>query len=68
MDTTYIINFIIYFVMFGLSYYAISGLDLGKLCLPGKNRSFKAQHLLVLMALALGYLTGQFFIAIMYPN
>ncbi len=65
MDTTYIVNFIIYLVMFGLSFFALSGLDLGKLCLPGKNRAFKAQLLLLLMSLALGYLTGQFFIAIM---
>ncbi len=56
----------IHFVMFGVSFYALSSLDLAKLLLPVNNRNTKAQLLLILLSLALGYLTAQFILAIRY--
>ena len=57
-------NMVIYLAMFALSFYCLSGLNLGTIMLPGKNRAFKGQMLLWLMALALGYLAGSFVLAI----
>ncbi len=57
---------IIHFLMFGVSFYALSSLDLAKVLLPVKDRSMKAQILLVLLSLALGYLSAQFIMAIRY--
>lgn len=57
---------IIHFLMFGVSFYALSSLDLAKVLLPVKDRSMKAQILLVLLSLALGYLSAQFILAIRY--
>ncbi len=57
---------IIHFLMFGVSFYALSSLDLAKVLLPVKDRSTKAQILLVLLSLALGYLSAQFILAIRY--
>jgi uncharacterized membrane protein YwzB len=52
--------------MFGFSFYALSSLNLGKIMLPGNNRAVKAQLLLILLSLALGYLSAQFILAIVY--
>ena len=57
---------IIHFLMFGVSFYALSSLDLAKVLLPVKDRSMKAQILLVLLSFALGYLSAQFIMAIRY--
>lgn len=57
---------ILHFAMFGFSFYALSSLDLGKVLLPGPGRGTKAQLLLILLSLALGYLSAQFLLAIVY--
>ncbi|MBQ6655214.1 MAG: DUF1146 domain-containing protein [Erysipelotrichaceae bacterium] len=61
-----IARILLHFAMFGFSFYALSSLDLGKLILPVENRTVKAQLLLILMSLALGYLSAQFILAILY--
>ncbi|MBQ1827242.1 MAG: DUF1146 domain-containing protein [Erysipelotrichaceae bacterium] len=57
-------NMVIYLTMFALSFYCLSGIDLGAIMLPGRNRAFKGQMLLWLCSLALGYLAGSFILAI----
>ena len=52
--------------MFGFSFYALSSLDLSKVLLPVANRKGKAQLLLVLLSLALGYLAAEFILAIRF--
>ena len=54
----------VYFVMFSLSFYCLSGLDLGKIMLPSDKKTVKAWILLWLMSLALGYLAGTFILTI----
>ncbi len=56
----------IHFAMFGFSFYCLSGLDLSKLMLPGPERNTKATVLLLMLSAALGYLTAQFLLSIMY--
>lgn len=57
---------VLYFMMFGTSFYCLSGLDFGKLFLNHPQKAFKAQMLLLLMSLALGFLSAQFILAIMF--
>ena len=59
-----IFDLIIYFMMFSLCFYCLSGINLSAILLPGKNRAFKGQMLLWLSALALGYLAASFILAI----
>jgi len=53
----------IYILAFIASFYCLSGLDLAKVL--RKSEVQKAQVLLLLMSLALGYLVGSFLLAIM---
>jgi len=55
----------LHFVMFTFSFWCLSGLDMGKHFLPGQAAR-KAQPMLILLSLALGYLSAQFILAIMY--
>lgn len=55
---------ILHFMTFCLSFYCLSGLDLSKVMLKGPQRNAKAMMLLILMSLALGYLSAQFILAI----
>jgi len=57
---------VLYFMMFGVSFYCLSGVDFGKVFLNQPNKSFKAQMLLVLLSLAIGFLATQFILAIMF--
>lgn len=57
---------ILHFMMFGISFYCLSGVDFAKFFLRTENRAFKAQVLLLLLSLALGYLSSQFILAIMF--
>ena len=66
MDFSEIARIILHFAAFGISFYCLSGLDLGKLMLNSPEKGTKAQVLLTLMSLALGYLSAQFILAIMY--
>ncbi|MGN1399313.1 MAG: DUF1146 family protein [Erysipelotrichaceae bacterium] len=59
-----IVKIITYFICFTVSFYCLSGVDFSKILLMNKSRVVKAQLLLVLLSLALGYLSGQFLIAI----
>ena len=61
-----IARILLHFAMFGFSFYALSSLNLGKIMLPGSSRAVKAQLLLILLSLALGYLSAQFILAIVY--
>ncbi len=56
----------IHFIMFVASFYCLSSLDIAKLLLPVENRVAKAQFLVILLSMALGYLSAQFILAIMY--
>jgi len=56
----------LYFVMFGLSFYCLSALDMGKILLPVKNRDTKAQVLLLMLSAALSYWVSEFLLGIMY--
>ena len=66
MNVEEIGRIVLHFVTFGFSFYCLSGLDLSKLMLNTPQRSTKAQVLLFMMSLALGYLSAQFILAIMY--
>lgn len=55
----------VYFLMFILTFYCLSGIDLGKVMLPGKNRAFKGQMLLWLLSLAVAYGATEFIFALM---
>lgn len=63
---TDILRVILYFVMFGTSFYCLSGVDFSKLFLNQPNKAFKAQMLLIILSLALGFLSTQFILAIMF--
>ena len=52
--------------MFFASFYVLSSLNLQKLLLPTEKRAVKAQILLLLLSMALGFLCAQFLLAIMY--
>ncbi|MGI6510404.1 MAG: DUF1146 family protein [Erysipelotrichaceae bacterium] len=56
----------IHFIMFVASFYCLSSLDIAKLLLPVENRVAKAQFLVILLSMALGYLSAQFILSIMY--
>ncbi len=56
----------LHFIMFVASFYCLSSLDLAKILLPSENRVVKAQFLVILLSLALGYLSAQFILAIIY--
>ena len=57
---------LLHLVMFGFSFYGLSGLDVSKIMLNTPQRSAKAQLLLILASLALGYLSAQFILALTY--
>ena len=57
---------LLHLMMFGFSFYALSGLDVSKTMLNTPQRSAKAQTLLILASLALGYLGAQFILALTY--
>lgn len=59
-----VVKIIIYFICFTASFYCLSGVDFSKFLLMSKNRVIKAQMLLIILSLALGYLSGQFLIVI----
>ena len=56
----------LHFIMFIFSFYCLSSLDLAKVLLPVENRVVKAQFLVILLSIALGYLSSQFILAIIY--
>lgn len=56
----------VYFLMFFVSFFCLSSLDLAKILLPVNNRALKAQLLLMLLSMALAYLAGSFIFEIMY--
>ncbi|NMA16012.1 MAG: DUF1146 domain-containing protein [Erysipelotrichia bacterium] len=56
----------LHFIMFIFSFYCLSSLDLAKVLLPVENRVVKAQFLVILLSMALGYLSSQFILAIIY--
>lgn len=56
----------LHFIMFIFSFYCLSSLDLAKVLLPVENRVAKAQFLVILLSMALGYLSSQFILAIIY--
>jgi uncharacterized membrane protein YwzB len=57
---------LLHLAMFGFSFYALSGLDVSKIMLNTPQKSAKAQTLLILASLALGYLGAQFILALTY--
>jgi uncharacterized integral membrane protein (TIGR02327 family) len=57
-----IVTYLIYMICFGLSFYALSGLDFAKLLRAGNTR--KAWLLLILLSMALGYLCACFLTAL----
>ena len=57
-----IITFCIYMICFGLSFTALSGLDLAKIL--RRNSTQKAWLLLILGSMALGWLCAQFLMAL----
>lgn len=61
-----IARILLYFAMFGFSFYSLSSLDLAKIMLNCSNRKAKAQLLLILLSLALGYLSAQFILTIQF--
>lgn len=61
-----IFKVILHFMMFGVSFYCLSGVDFAKFFLNSPNKAFKAQMLLMLLSLALGFLSSQFILAIMF--
>ncbi|MBQ1877481.1 MAG: DUF1146 domain-containing protein [Erysipelotrichaceae bacterium] len=66
MNVREIARIILHFATFGFSFYCLSSLDLGKIMLNSPDKGTKAQLLLVMMSMALGYLSAQFILAIMY--
>ncbi|MGI6607592.1 MAG: DUF1146 family protein [Erysipelotrichaceae bacterium] len=56
----------LHFIMFIFSFYCLSSLDLAKIMLPVENRVTKAQFLVILLSMALGYLSAQFVLSIIY--
>lgn len=56
----------LHFIMFIASFYCLSSLDLAKILLPVENRVAKAQFLIILLSMALGFLSAQFIMAIIY--
>ncbi|MBQ7223400.1 MAG: DUF1146 domain-containing protein [Erysipelotrichaceae bacterium] len=66
MNFREIARIILHFATFGFSFYCLSSLDLGKIMLNSPDKRTKAQLLLVMMSMALGYLSAQFILAIMY--
>ena len=66
MKINEIARILLHFATFGFSFYALSGLDAGKVMLPGPQRTAKSLTLLVLLSLAIGYLSAQFILAIVY--
>lgn len=56
---------IIRIVMFVISFMILSGINFDKFLLPNKNKAIKAQGLLVLLSLALGYLSSEFIITLL---
>ena len=66
MNVEEIGRILLYFITFGLSFYCLSGIDFAKVMLPKNDRPAKAQFLLILLSMALGYLVAQFILAIMY--
>jgi uncharacterized membrane protein YwzB len=63
--TKEIIRIGMHFAMFIFAFWCLSGLNMGKYFLPGQAKR-KAQPLLIMLSLALGYLAAQFCLAIMY--
>lgn len=57
-----VISIIIYLITIGFSFQAIKALQVEKII--RKGRTFEAQVLLLFMAIALGFLVGQFFITL----
>lgn len=55
---------LVYFVAFGVSLYALSGVDFEKIM--RKGRSAQIQALYIILSMAIAYLLGQFLLAIMY--
>ena len=66
INFTEIARILLYFAMFGFSFYCLSGLDLSKIMLNTPERGVKGQAFLILMSLALGYLAAQFILGIVY--
>lgn len=57
-----IVTVLLYFVAFGISLYALSSLNMTKLVQPVKV--MQTQTLMILMAMALAYLTVQFLLGL----
>ena len=66
MNFREIMRIFIHFACFGFSFYALSGLDLGRIMLNTPEKSAKGQVLLILLSLGLGYVVAQFILSIMY--
>ena len=65
-DIKELARILLHFIMFAFSFYGLSGLDVSKIMLNTPQKSAKAQTLLILASLALGYLGAQFILAITY--
>lgn len=57
---------VLYFLMFSVSFYCLSGIDFSKIFLNHPNRAFKAQMLLLILSCAIGYLATRFILAITF--
>ncbi len=66
MNIKEIARILLHFGTFGFSFYCLSGLDFSKLMLNNPQKATKAQALLFMLSMALGYLAAQFILAIMY--
>lgn len=61
---SYLVRLCVYVISFMLSFWALSAVHFEQLC--DVRKPGKVQLLLLLMALALGYLVGQFLFSITY--
>ncbi len=62
----FIYRVVVYIGCFLASFWALLGLDFERFIRKGKTQ--QAQLLVLLMAMALGYLVAQFIMALMYKN
>ena len=65
MGVKQIAQLVLYFMMMWASFWCLSSIDFAKIMLPVETRPAKARLLVILMSLALGFLSSQFILAIM---
>lgn len=61
-----IAKMVTYLLCFTVSFYGLSAIDFSKILLPGPKKQAKAILLLVLLSLALGYLSATFILTISF--